>query len=255
MNTLPVSPFYTPGQSSLAVDIQSRRTAGTHAAFALPLLRPGMRILDCGCGPGSISLGLAECVRPGGVIGIDVKSSLLQQANENAAERKLNAAFIQADVSELPFGSAEFDGVFAHSLFENLTQPVAVLRELRRVMKPGAFIALRSPDWGGCVLEPLENDVAEALSTYQQGLMAQGGDVFAGRKLPTWLRAAGFHHVTPSASYEIYPSTALMADALAQQLACQGHDEEAQSLRTWSLKPGALFAQSWFEAVGWKPWI
>ncbi len=233
----------------------ARRSAGTHAAFVLPLLRPGMRILDCGCGPGSITLGLAERIRPGGIIGIDANGDLLQQANQTAADRSLNAAFLHQDIYGLSFGAAEFDGVFSHALLEHLTQPVQALRELRRVMKPGAFIALRSGDWGGLVLEPWDESVASSLETCQQLQSEKGGDVHAGRKLGAWLRATGFHHVTPSAGYEIHPSAPVAVEQLARQLDEEGQDEKAACLRDWAARPGALFAQSWFEAVGWKPWI
>jgi cyclopropane fatty-acyl-phospholipid synthase-like methyltransferase len=48
----------------------ARRTAACNAAFMLPHLRPGMRLLDAGCGPGSNTIGLAEAVAPGEVIGV-----------------------------------------------------------------------------------------------------------------------------------------------------------------------------------------
>lgn len=260
-NPLPLCDFYAPSAASIealnadGLDLMTRRTAGTHAAFALPLLRPGMRLLDCGCGPGSITLGLAERVRPGGVIGVDYNGSLLDQANQAATERGLNAAFLKGNVYELPFGAAEFDGVFSHALFEHLSRPTSALMELRRVMKPGAFIALRSPDWGGFVLDPWDGDVSAAINAYRDLLVENGSDVLAGRKLGAWLRATGFHHVTPSASYEIYPSTRLIADFIATQLEQNDQQAGAFILREWAAQPGALFAQSWFEAVGWKPWM
>jgi ubiquinone/menaquinone biosynthesis C-methylase UbiE len=49
-----------------------RRTVETNASFVPPHLRPGLSVLDCGCGPGSITVGLAGRVAPGQVVGIDV---------------------------------------------------------------------------------------------------------------------------------------------------------------------------------------
>ena len=61
------------------------RTAAQEGAFFLPHLRPGMRVLDLGCGPGSITLGLAEAVAPGDVVGIDLQPSQVAQAQALSA--------------------------------------------------------------------------------------------------------------------------------------------------------------------------
>lgn len=235
-------------------DLMARRTAASHASFALPLLRPGMRILDAGCGSGSITLGLAERVRPGGVIGIDLSADVLDFANQQAADLKLNAAFIQANVHELPFGPAEFDGVFAHALLGQIAHPLSALRELFRVMKPGAFIAVRSQDLAGLVLEPSDTAVDAALESCLESLAESGAETRAGRRLAGWLRTAGFHHVTPSAGYEMHPAPRAFVESLVAPLARQGREDEVSFLRNWAERPVAMAAQPWFEAVGWKPW-
>lgn len=257
MNPFPISklqPVAAVPDLSDAGDLMARRTAASHAAFALPLLRPGMRILDAGCGSGSITLGLAERVRPGGVIGVDLNAELLQTANQQAADLRLNAAFIQANVHELPFGPAEFDGVFAHALLGHVSHPLSVLRELFRVMKPGAFVAVRSPDAGGLVLEPSDAGVDVALERCLKALEESGVETRAGRRLAGWLRTAGFHHVTPSAGYEMHGAPKALVESLVAPLARQGMAEDVSFLRNWADRPAAMAAQPWFEAVGWKPW-
>jgi len=65
----------------------AKRTASQAAVFLLPHLRTGMHVLDAGCGPGSITLGLAAAVAPRGVVGIDVQPSQVEQARALAAQR------------------------------------------------------------------------------------------------------------------------------------------------------------------------
>ncbi len=64
---------YTIGHQPGALDLMRVRTAERFAAQLLPHLRPGMRLLDCGCGPGSITVGLASVVAPGEVVGVDLE--------------------------------------------------------------------------------------------------------------------------------------------------------------------------------------
>jgi ubiquinone/menaquinone biosynthesis C-methylase UbiE len=80
------------------------RTAAREAAFFLPHLRPGMCLLDVGCGPGSITLGLADAVVTGELVGIDMQQSQVQQARHRAVERGVaNVRFEVGDAYRLPF--------------------------------------------------------------------------------------------------------------------------------------------------------
>src|SRR5262245_35735435 len=78
---------YTHGQSKAAARAFSERTAASHAAFFIPHLKSRMSLLDCGCGPGSITIDLATLVAPGEVIGIDMAETHLEIGRKNAKER------------------------------------------------------------------------------------------------------------------------------------------------------------------------
>src|SRR5262245_892986 len=108
-----------------------RRTAEKQAAFFLPHLRSGMKLLDCGCGPGSITLGLAAAVARGEVVGVDLDSEKIAQAQGSAAKALVtNLRFETADIYALPFPDASFDAVFSHAVFQHLRDPMAALREI-----------------------------------------------------------------------------------------------------------------------------
>jgi ubiquinone/menaquinone biosynthesis C-methylase UbiE len=97
-----MSQKYTPGYSSNATDFIAKRTLDTHGAFFKPYLRPGMKLLDCGCGPGAIALDLARAIFPGTVIGIDREAPQIRIAAENAVTQAVsNANFLEANIKRL----------------------------------------------------------------------------------------------------------------------------------------------------------
>src|SRR5215510_14745958 len=78
---------YTFGYSPTTVQRLARRTAARRASFFLPYLRAGMHVLDCGCGPGSITIGLADVVPPREVVGIHNTPPFRSLALAPAAEQ------------------------------------------------------------------------------------------------------------------------------------------------------------------------
>ena len=124
--------------SIMTQQCHASRTATSHAAFFLPFLNSGMTLLDCGCGSGGITLGLAEACSPGQVIGIDIGITEIERAISNANEKKCsNVRFEVASIYELPFPDETFDAVFSHAVLEHLQTPLKALTEMNRVLNPG----------------------------------------------------------------------------------------------------------------------
>jgi SAM-dependent methyltransferase len=247
-------PTYTPGHGEAVTAFMARRSAQSHAAFLLPHLQAHWQVLDLGCGPGSITVDLAARLTEGSVLGVDMNAGQVARAEALARQRALgNVRFAVMSLGSLALPPDSFDLIFAHAVFEHLAAPGAALGELRRLLRPGGLIALRSPDWGGFVLHPQTPELPGALAAYEQLQRGNGGDLRAGRQLAGWLHAAGFVGVVRSASYEIYAEAPFIADYLADQLDDAGQPQPAVSLRAWARLPGATFAQAWFEAIGRKP--
>jgi SAM-dependent methyltransferase len=244
---------YTPGHTSNASDFMAQRSLQSHGQFFLEHLTPGVSVLDCGCGPGTITLGISRTVHPGPVIGVDFGASQIERATARATtEAVANVTFRVADCYDLPFEDNAFDRIFSNALLEHLSDPVRALKELHRTLKPGGVIGVCGPDWSGFLLSPPSTELANAVKAYTSLQTRNGGDVHVGRKLGLHLAAAGFKRVQMSARYECYPSRELIGEYLALQLEQQGDARSAQNLREWAMIDGGLFAQSWVAAVGLK---
>src|SRR5687768_1924100 len=99
-----VPTYVMAGNQKFQAAIASRSIAGPFASFFLPYLEPGLTLLDCGCGPGSITAGLAQVVAPGRVVGTDIDESAIGAARLNSLSSDLsNLHFEVADAYELPY--------------------------------------------------------------------------------------------------------------------------------------------------------
>jgi SAM-dependent methyltransferase len=196
-----VGQTYTHGHHESVLRSHRWRTAENSAAYLLPHLRPGMSVLDVGCGPGSITVDLAARVAPGRVTALEVTEDALGLARAYAAERgQDNIDFVVADVHALDLPDGAFDVVHAHQVLQHLADPVRALVEMGRVCRPGGIVAARDGDYAGFTWYPQVPELDEWLALFRGAMRANGAEPDAGRRLLSWARAAGFTDVTASAS-------------------------------------------------------
>ena len=140
------------------------------------------------------------------VVGVDAAGDVLAEARARRARGVSNLSFEVGDVYRLAFGDGSFDVVHAHQLLQHLSDPVAALKEMRRVCRDGGLVAARDSDYGGMIWYPDHDDLAEWLALYRQVARAIGGEPDAGRRLLSWAQAAGFAGIEASASAWCYTS-------------------------------------------------
>lgn len=251
---------YTHGHHESVLRSHTWRTAENSAAYLIPHLGPGLDVLDVGCGPGTITADLAARVAPGRVVGLDREEAPLVGAREAAAASGLgNAAYVVGDVYALDFPDASFDVVHAHQVLQHLTEPVAALREMARVTRPGGLVAVRDCDYEAFTWHPASVGLTRWLELYRAVARSNGAEPDAGRRLKAWALEAGLRDVRSSASTWCFAErvdldwwSGLWADrvvqsALAEQAVARGLSTEAElrdlaeAWRAWGREPAAWF--------------
>jgi len=250
----------------------AERTAEHQAAFLLPHLRPGMDLLDVGCGPGTITLGLARAVAPGQVMGIDRDAAELEAARRLAAARGIsNVRFEMGDALSLPFEEVTFDAAYENDLFVHLAEDAArAAREVYRVLKPGGFFGARDVDTDSVVWGSPSEALKELDALMQRWQESRGSDITLGKHLPTILREAGFAGTIKSVSADTKGTIeetraharitiSLLDGPFGRAVLEKGWGDEStierlkRSMRAWGEHPDAFFANVHVEVVGWKP--
>jgi ubiquinone/menaquinone biosynthesis C-methylase UbiE len=161
-----------------------------------------MRLLDCGCGPGSITAGLAKAIAPGEAVGIDIESGQLDFARTHAAQNAVtNIHFEVGNICDLSFPSSTFDAVFGHAILMQFQDPTAALAEVRRVLKPRGLAGFREPIFSCNVAEPPDSAQDQLWKLFARVLAHNGGDIDIGRRLARLLQSTGFDRLTAAASF------------------------------------------------------
>ena len=197
---------YTHGHAEPVLQSHRWRTAENSAGYLLPSLGKGMDVLDVGCGPGTITVDLAARVAPGRVLGIDVSDEPLAEARGLAERSGVEVTFEVGDVYALAEPDDSFDVVHAHQVLQHLTDPVAALREMARVCRPGGVIAVRDVDYAAMAWFPVDAGLDAWMDLYQRVHRHNGSEPNAGRRLLSWAHAAGLRDAVATTSAWCYAS-------------------------------------------------
>ena len=192
---------YDPRENLRLQDQASTLVELLHADTVYPA---GSRVLEAGCGVGAQTVILAAHSPGANITSIDISEASVAEARKAVAAAGFrNVALQQADIFHLPFAPESFDHVFLCFVLEHLARPVAALKMLMAVLKPGGSLVAIEGDHGSAFFHP-DSAAAHRAIRCQVELQARaGGNALIGRQLHPLLQAAGLNdvHVSPRMVY------------------------------------------------------
>ena len=152
-------------------------------------------VAEIGCGPGFLTGALAQVAGAGSAVGIDASRELLDAARTLVAPQHPNLRFQHglADATGLPDAGCSF--VYNRLLYQHLRDPLAALREARRITRPGGVVCVTDVDDGWLCVHPRVEAFERLTALAQAAQVRNGGDRFIGRKLPALMAAAGLRDI------------------------------------------------------------
>lgn len=168
-------------------------------------LKPTDCVLEVGSGLGILAREVAQLVPEGEAIGIEFAPEQLERAQSTPYPSNLH--FTRGDAHHLPFDDNAFDVVYCRYVLEHVQDPLAVLREMRRVLKPGGRAYAQENDTALSVFDP---DCPHTDALIQKFIVLQaklGGDGRIGKRLFGLFRHANFRGIELSYAPEIHPAS------------------------------------------------
>jgi len=278
--SVPQSPPVTPtdqpyihGHSDAVLRSHRWRTAGNSAGYLLPHLADGLRLLDVGCGPGTLTVDLARLVAPSGeAVGVDISESVVAEAAAHAALAGAgNVTFQAGDFRAVGLPEASFDVVHAHQVLQHLRDPVGALAAMARLARPGGIVAARDVDYRSMVWTPDDSRLDRWLEIYLAVSDHIGVAADAGRWLLRWALDAGLADVAYTTSTWTFATPAdrawwgelwaerVVGSSLAGQAVEYGVadraelEEVAGGWRDWAARPDGTFVLVHGEIVAGVP--
>lgn len=226
------------------------RTAGQSCAYFLDRLKPTDKILDVGCGPGSITIDLAKLVPEGRVVGVDISHDSVERARKAAEDQGItNVEFFTMDVHKLSerFTESSFDVVHGHMAVMHFPEPVKVLRTMRALLKPGGILVSR--DCAHPEFYPVLPGIQKQRALYEQIQRGQGAHPDGGRFNHVWAHQAGFGW--DQIDFGVAASQ-IGGSAAARSMLVQG---TKMAMRELAVQKGLVTEQEWDEtAAAWEQW-
>jgi SAM-dependent methyltransferase len=234
--------------------VEETRRLGEQADVLAELLHggigypPGSRVLEIGCGVGAQTVHLINRNPGADIVAVDISAESLSLASARVVARHPNASvrWWRADARALPFPAASFDHVFVCFLLEHLPDPLAALRELRRVLRPDGTVTVIEGDHESALFHPRSRQaraVIECLVTLQE---RDGGDALIGRRLHPLLTSAGYRSIS------VMPRT-VYADRAVPELV-HGFIEDTfiamvESVRRRAITSGLVTSSEWDRGI------
>jgi ubiquinone/menaquinone biosynthesis C-methylase UbiE len=160
-------------------------------------IKPGMRVLDAGCGPGKTTALLYEMIQPeGSIVGIDFSETRIAYAQKHYGGKK-GIEFYRQDLNASMTGLGEFDFIWVRFVLEYFRrESLEIVGKLKNCLKPGGTLCLIDLDYN-CLIyyempEPLQSTLAKIMMTLDE---QYNFDTFVGRKLYSFLYDVGLENI------------------------------------------------------------